>query len=162
MKEIPLTQGKVTLVDDVDYDYLMQWKWHAFKSRSTWYASRSNNPGKPILMHRALLGDTLHEKQLADHENGDGLDNQRLNLRAADHTKNGQNRRPNKNSRSGLKGVFPKGRKWLAVIVVEGRAHRLGRFSRAIDAAVAYDEAAQRYFGEFARLNFSYDPACFI
>jgi hypothetical protein len=29
--EIPLTQGMAAIIDDADYAYVSQWKWHAYK-----------------------------------------------------------------------------------------------------------------------------------
>ena len=61
MREISLTQGKVALVDDEDYEFLNQWKWRhdGNGNRKTGYAMRSlpRTLGKQtnISMHRFLL-----------------------------------------------------------------------------------------------------------
>src|SRR5581483_10784361 len=98
MKKIPLTQGKIALVDDADFEWLSQWKWCAQKSftREVWYAvSHISNPAPPprqrrLIMHRLIVGAALGGE--VDHRDGDGLNNQRFNLRQADHAGNMRNR----------------------------------------------------------------------
>lgn len=150
MREITLTQGYVTVVDDEDYERLSVYHWRALRSRSTTYAVRSAGRGT-VMMHREILGvDTQ-----VDHQNGSGLDNRRQNLRAATTSQNGMNRRKAKGS-SRFKGVAfdRRTRNWQAYIKVDGKTNFLGRFSSEEEAARAYDEAANASFGEFARLNF--------
>lgn len=80
-KVIALSQGKVAVVDNEDYEWLNQWKWSALKSRATWYAVRqdySGNKQKTIYMHRQILNS--HPGQKTHHLNGDGLDNRRANI----------------------------------------------------------------------------------
>lgn len=94
MKTIPLTQGQVALVDDEDYEYLMQWKWCAAWNGNTYYAFRGGKKehGKKrqmIKMHRDLL-DTPRGLEV-DHLNGNGLDNRRCNIRNCTHKENMQN-----------------------------------------------------------------------
>lgn len=88
MREIPLTQGKVALVDDEDYERLTRHKWYAVRAPHTFYACRNlPSPQKgPVGMHRAVLGLPPRvgpDGILADHWDGDGLNNQRSNLRQA-------------------------------------------------------------------------------
>jgi hypothetical protein len=147
MAEVPLTQGKVALVDDEDYEYLSQFKWYAQKSETTWYAARHPTKNKTVRMHRVLMDDPQGLE--VDHEDRDGLNNQRYNLRVATHAQNGRNRRPHTNKTSGYKGVYwqkASGR-WIVQI-------QLGSYDTAEEAARMYDEAARRYHGEFAYLNF--------
>jgi hypothetical protein len=105
-------------------------------------------------MHRLIL-DAPKGVQV-DHRDRDGLNNRRSNLRSASAAQQKQNNGVYKNSASGLKGVFPNptGKyKWRVQITVEGRKLSLGRFSNIDEAARAYNDAAIRYFGEFACLN---------
>lgn len=156
MKKIPLTQGKFALVDDADFDWLNQWKWCAHKTKNTWYACRNapRGPGLPgrrgqlILMHRLLLPGA----QLKDHRDGDGLNNQRHNLRQATYRQNGGNANLSKRNKSGFRGVYfsRDHNAWTSQV---NRQH-LGYFSTVEEAARAYDKAAVELFGEFARLNF--------
>jgi hypothetical protein len=93
---------------------------------------------------------------LVDHRNLNGLDNRRSNLRLATHGENNQNKRKRKGASSRYIGVsFEKRiKKWSARIMYKGKAIWLGNFKNEIDAALAYDKAARKYYGEFARLNF--------
>jgi hypothetical protein len=93
---------------------------------------------------------------LVDHRNGIGLDNRRANLRLATNSQNGCNKPKKKNTSSQFIGVsfHKKAGKWACFIRNKGRRTWLGSFESEIDAARAYDEAAKKYHGEFARLNF--------
>lgn len=158
MKEILLTQGKVALVDDEDYEYLNQWKWHAYKCRNTYYAgrnsSRKNPPKRIIQMHRIILGLT-DGNILIDHQDHNGLNNQRNNLRKATKAQNQQNSLSFRKSTSIYKGVVKHKNhgKWQAQIAKEGKHFYLGVFNTQKDAAIAYNTAAKELHGEFAALN---------
>lgn len=170
-KMIPLTQGRHALVDNADYEWLSQWKWHflmTYPVGQQGYATRATyNPKTQkqtrLYMHRIIL-DVKPEEQV-DHINGNRLDNRRANLRPADHVtnlQNGKKGRPRhgvpKSSR--FKGVVAKppakkGRKrWVATITVNRKTHFLGTFYDEREAALTYDRAAREFFGECARPNF--------
>lgn len=160
MKEIPLTQGKVALVDDRDYDALMSLgPWCAYKSRHTWYAVRAfrDRNGKLCQwgMHAVLLG-TRGTKIVVDHCNGNGLDNRRANLRRATREQNARNTTKPIRGASRFHGVsLTRQRKnWRAQIRIDGKRVHLGEFKTEELAARAYDEASRKHHGEFARLNF--------
>ena len=83
-KTIPLTQGKLALVDDADFEWLNQWKWHAVRFRDRYYAVRTateNETSSPttVYMHRLIMG--TDTGQATHHLNNDGLDNRQDNLR---------------------------------------------------------------------------------
>lgn len=102
-KEIQLTQGKVTLVDDEDYEWLSQWKWCAKDGRNgNFYAFRASK-NKSTYMHRLIL-DTPKGK-VTDHINGNGLDNRRINLRICSYRENSHN----KNRANSMKITITKG-----------------------------------------------------
>lgn len=94
MKLIPLTKGQSTMVDDWNYDWLMQWKWYANKNRGTYYAVRSekiNNKATVILMHREIMN--TPKSMVVDHINHDGLNNLEHNLRNCTESQNQRNQR---------------------------------------------------------------------
>ena len=160
MKRIPLTQGKFAIVDDEDYEDLMQFKWCAFKSGNNWYAKRDirNSDGKrrQERMHRHILGLKYGDKHLTDHISHNGLDNRRAKIRICTNSQNCRNRQPHKDSASQFKGVtWHKDRKkWQSRIYAIGKKISLGLFCDEIEAAKTYDIAAIKYFGDFAYLNF--------
>lgn len=158
MKTIPLTQGKVALVDDEDYDELSKFKWAADvrSAAGIVYATRigSRRCGRPkIYMHREILG--CEKGQFIDHRDGDGLNNCRSNLRICTREQNMRNTRLRKDNPSGLKGVkFRHDRgKFCARIVIAGKCTHLGHFTTAEAAYAAYCAAAALHYGEFARFN---------
>lgn len=156
MKEIPLTQGKIALVEDEDFDRVNQFKWRAWHHRNTWYAvadlPRVNGKSKRLYLHSFVLPGSPE----VDHRNRDGLNCQRSNLRPATHAQNRANQGKRKNCSSIFKGVG--WRKdlgcWRAYIGKGYRYQHLGHFALEENAARAYDAAAKVSFGEFACLNF--------
>ena len=148
--EVPLTQGKIALIDDEDWPVVAGRTWCAVRHHNTFYAKSSRHPS--VMLHRLIL--PVPGGYQVDHINGDGLDNRRLNLRMATHGQNQQNGAKPRNNTSGLKGVVRKGTLWGAQIRSGGKAYYLGTFSTRLQAAWAYDDAARRLHGEFARLNF--------
>jgi hypothetical protein len=157
MKQIPLTKGLFTIVDDLDYERVSKFKWCAQKIGTKYYAVRgawSNRKTNAVFLHRFLTN--APPGILVDHVNGNGLDNRNTNLRLCTVRQNLQNRPAQLNNKSGFKGVsYSKDRnKWVAAICINGKQTALGRFNNKIDAAKAYDTAAKLHFGEFAFLNF--------
>jgi len=140
----------VALVDDEDYKRLNRYKWYAYKDRNRWYARRFVS----VAMHRTVI--KVPDSVKLDHKNGNGLDNQKVNLRRATNSQNSANRQIQSNNTSGYKGAqFDKRRnRWIARIRVSGRLLHLGTFPNAESAARAYDLKAKEVFGEFANLNF--------
>lgn len=161
MKTVPLhgakAAGRVALVDDEDYELVMQYRWFVDERERN---CRPHGPyaianlprplRKQISMHRLLTG-----WPRIDHIDHNGLNNQRSNLRPATYTQNAQNQRSHVDSTSKYKGVcwLRKKGKWLAYINYNGQRHYLGLHLSEEDAARAYDVAARREFGEFALLN---------
>lgn len=162
MKEIALSKGKSTVVDDCDYDYLVSLgKWCADKRSGTiesYYAYKKINK-ITVRMHRLIMEcavGPMPKENFVDHIDGNGLNNCRSNLRICVNKQNVSNqRKANINSTSKYKGVaWHKGAgKWMAQISPEGKHVYLGLFVLESQAAKAYNEAAVQYFGKFAKLN---------
>lgn len=147
----------IVFVDQEDFEYVSKFKWHIAVDHNTKYAYRSigRRPTRSkISMHRDIM--KAAKGSILDHINGNGLDNRKQNLRFCTVSQNRINTRRSKNK---YKGTSYKARtkKWYSTIQIEGRSIHLGCFLKAKDAARAYDEAAKKYHGEFARLNF---PEC--
>ena len=158
-KEIPLSQGLVALVDDVDYEWASKHKWHAHRKpkENTWYARRNTVTWpnrKTLYLHREIMNAPPGIQ--VDHIDGNGLDCRRANMRLATKADNGRNRGKQSDNTSGFKGVTwnKSARKWVAQIKVNSKNIHLGYHNTAEAAARTYDEAAWKYFGDFARTNF--------
>jgi hypothetical protein len=160
MKEIQLSRGFVTQVDDEDFEFLSQISWFAFKHGQKFTAARTlfiNGRRKTIFMHRCiLLPCNTSSKIEIDHIDGNALNNQKANLRTCTHSQNTKNKDKQSINTSGFKGVYfhKKNKKWRAQIGLNGRRVTLGEFHTKEEAASTYDLSAVKYYGEFARLNF--------
>ena len=155
MKKIALTQGFVALIDDEDFELVSRHRWHADKDHRNIYAittvRKTDGRRTTIMMHRLIMG--MMVGIAVDHIDGNGLNNSKANLRIATTSENAMNRRPRKDSISGLKGVsWCKARRsWQASIAVDKKRIHLGFYYTAIDAHAAYCAASVRYHGEFGR-----------
>jgi hypothetical protein len=152
MKQIPLTKGKFTIVDDEDYEELSKYSW----CLSTSGYARGVYKGKAIQMHRVINNTPIGMG--TDHINWDRLDNRRSNLRTASRSQNQANikkPRRHKGVTSQYKGVcwYKNLNKWLSSIMVDQKRIYLGYFENEGDAAKAYNKNALKYFGEFAYQN---------
>lgn len=161
MKLIPLTKGYSAEVDDEDYDRLAAFRWHValtgrrnqrpYARRAVWVDGKSRS----IAMHREILG----FGGFIDHRDGNGLNNQRSNLRRCTRSDNMANSAPRLHRASQWKGVTRntnKGRAewpWRARIAKNGTGFHLGHFRQEYNAATAYNFAAEEVFGEFAVYN---------
>lgn len=161
MKEIQLTgkyaNGKVTLVDDEDYETISEWKWWARpRTNSNIFDVICRPPGssRRVLIHRYLMGVT-NPRFYVDHIDHDPLNNQKSNLRVSSCAENAMNRKKSTtNGKTSIyKGVFKQRNNWFAKIGIEGRYIHLGTYTTELAAALAYNEAAILYHKEFACLN---------
>ncbi len=140
MKEIPLTQGQVAIVDDEDYGELSKYNWYYLATGRHEYAAREgrkNGRKCTIYMHRCIIG--TKDGMETDHIKGSGLDNRRGNLRACTHAQNQQNKRAHWDNPTGLPGITidKKTGQWRADLTVAGKRFYLGRFQtmqQAIEA----------------------------
>lgn len=156
MKLIPLSKGKFAKVDDCDFVMLNGLSWHLHQRGEVYYAVTLKFMGiGKYKMHRLLLGLTHKDGIIVDHIDGDGLNNQRSNLRIVTTQQNGFNRRNNINSFSKYKGVnyHKKQKTFRANIKINGKPIFIGNYKSEIDAARAYNEKAKELFGEFANIN---------
>lgn len=158
MKTLEISRTYFVVVDDCDYDLIANHPWIARPHRKTVYAQRNfwfGGMRTTLQMHREILGLKNGDGKIVDHINGDGLDNRRENLRICSVQANNWNRRLSINNSTGFKGVHFRRQenKYWAYINILGKRKHLGIFPTAIEAALAYNEAASKLFGEFARLN---------
>jgi hypothetical protein len=146
MKKISLTQGKFALV-------------FAYRDKNTFYAARwIRIDGKRYAekMHRRILKLKPGDGKKTDHKNHDGVDNRNKNIRICTNRENAQNQIVKRsNNTSGFKGVSwdKQHKKWRAYIRINSRRKYLGLFKSKVKAAQAYNDAAIKYFREFANLN---------
>jgi len=167
---IPLTQSQFATVSPEDYEWLSQWKWTAHRARRlygpAWYAIRmSPSPKRKMLyLHREIAKRAfLPQSKQYDHKDRNGLNNTRQNIRPCTANQNGANttKSPGKSSR--FIGVFwfKAKQKWAVRIRTKEGRKFIGYFDNEVIAARAYNEAAARYHGEFARLNeFTEEELC--
>ena len=142
MKEIPLNHGVVAVVDDEDYPLLSQYKWFAHKRDKTYYALRGITGHKLVYMHREILGVPIGLQ--TDHIDGNGLNNQKSNLRIVTVRENQQNqinRIEKKSSR--FPGVCWHGasQKWMTRIQICGVRKHIGIFESELEAYSEYQKA---------------------
>ena len=147
MKKIPLTQDKCVLVDDDDFEWLSQWKWHAYWNKGTqsYYAARNRKGSEPqgpryISMAREVLGLKSGNMLQADHVYHDTLDNRKSSLRIVTRQQNNWNRR-------NPIGIHwrPDLKKYKAQITINGKSVYLGIYKKAKDARNAYLQAKKKY-----------------
>lgn len=150
MKEIPLSNGGVAIVDDWWYPVLSRWRWCRSNKG---YAVRSVRPGFTVMMHRIVA--MTPPGLWTDHFNNNKLDNREANLRHCSNAENARSRM-RKPGRSGFRGVIarPNGR-FEAAIMTNYKRKSLGVFDTAEEAARAYDQAAKERHRSFAMLNFA-------
>jgi len=164
--EIPLTQGQVTIVDDIDAD-LAEIKWYArflpkYANGGKFVASRGiyiEGTTRAVYMHRVILsrmlGRELLRNEYVDHIHGNTLDNRRSEIRLSTPSQNNMNKHKQSNNTSGYKGVYlcKRSNKWRVSIWANGKRKAFGHFDNAADAYIAYCKEAANLHGEFAQLE---------
>jgi len=159
MKKIKLAKNKYALVDDEDFEIVNKYKWQDNGYGYARRTIRTNNKYKTLYMHRFILG-IYDTKIQVDHIDRNKLNNQKHNLRLATRNQNMRNTEKHKiingnNTSSKYKGVHwsKKSKKWCAQIKVNGKFIYLGLYKNEKSAALAYNKAAKKHFGEYALLN---------
>lgn len=145
-KKISLTRGMFALVDDDDYEYLSKFKWRVQKQKNSCYASKYNPDGSETRMHREIVG--AREGYDVDHIDGNGLNNQKENLREVTRRQN------NQNLHVATSSVFPgvsrhkRSGKWQSTVKVNGKQKWLGQYDSEKEAFSAYCEFVNDVLGE--------------
>lgn len=162
MKEIVITKEFKVQVDDEDFDKVSKYNWYAVKGKNTYYAytdtrSPNNVEGKQFPMHKLILNIVNASPAiLIDHIDGNGLNNQKLNLRKATNQQNCFNVEAKaKNKTAKFKGVYKtESGKYEAQIKLNYKSNSLGRYTLEETAAKVYDAVARFYMKDFAYCNF--------
>lgn len=162
MKQIPLTQGLIALVDDEDFEDVSKYNWHAKINKKTGreYAMRWNiyrdkdgvKKKNPVYLHWHVMGGKREGFQI-DHVSRDSLDNRKENLRWATASQNSYNKK-SKVGKSGYRGVHIVQWGYQASVSINGKRTHIAYSKDPLVCAKAYDEAAKKHYGEFAMLNF--------
>lgn len=162
VKKIPLTQGQYALVDDEDFEFLNQFKWHSFYSKSTdgFYVRRNVQfrdlddkiKQKGVMMHRVIIehaiGKKLEQTEIIDHINHNPLDNRKSNLRIVSRRQNLQNQKRETSSKYPGVNWDKNASKWRAKIKLNGKLKHLGLFDDEREAAKAYEQVCRELVGE--------------
>jgi len=155
MKMLKTTNTNEDILVDTDmFDTVNQYTWtkssYGYAVRYTGSSRKRNR--KLIWLHRFIMSPQKEEE--VDHINHNKLDNRKCNLRLCNRQMNSFNNK-SKRGNSKYKGVhLRKNGRYEASIMYDYKKIHLGYFTTEKGAALAYDIAAMRYFGEYAYLNF--------
>jgi hypothetical protein len=154
MHLLRLTKGYVALISSCDAERVGAYSWSVIETKPGRLYAQARINNRAEYLHRFVM--QAPSGSLVDHVSGDGLDCTRENMRLADHSENGANRRSRATRRDRFKGVVfhAKTGKFRAEIKCRGVRRHLGLFATEEAAAAAYDSAARDLFGEFAKPNF--------
>jgi len=158
-RRIKLTRGKYAIVDVEDFERLNKYKWHCthygYAVRAEYERSGKGKRQVGVHMHKMVC--PAPDGMVVDHVNRNSLDNRKSNLRVATQRQNVWNRKfVRKGGKTRYDGIrWDKNReKWQVRLTIKGRRESFGYYADEVEAAKAYDEAAKRYRGEYACLNF--------
>lgn len=156
MKTIPLTKGKLALVDDEDFERISQYKWHIVNVYAGYREWAKDKEGKWFTkkyhkMHRLILDAPEHLQ--VDHINGNALDNRKSNLRLVTNQQNCWNKTELPRNTSGFRGVSRhRANRWRAYIAYGGKQVSLGTYKDKEEAITARKNGERKYYGEYSPL----------
>jgi hypothetical protein len=149
---IAIRHNVACLIDEEDLELVSRFIWFADRRKFVAYAktlSRRVN----TTMHRLVM--KAKKGQQVDHINGDGLDNRKQNLKLSTGSSNQQNAHNKRRSISGYRGVYPSSNnKWRTQLTHKKKRYHLGVYETTLEAAIAYDNAADSLYGPFGYRNF--------
>ncbi len=146
-KQIILSTGNITIVDDEDFEELSKYSWTEHKSTSykTSYATRSvriNGKKKRIWMHREI--NNTPDGFQTDHVNHNGLDNRRSNLKTVTASQNCENRRIRSDSGTGVKNIskiIKRDKEYFVFRAVRNSVRMASKYFNTMDEAVKYAQS---------------------
>lgn len=148
MKEIPLTKGKVAIVDDDDFDRLNNYSWYYNNSGYVARKLRTKGVQTTILMHREIMNPP--KGMVIDHINHNPLDNRKENLRITTQSFNIRHSKLRKNNTSGFIGITKVKRKkeWMAQLTLNRKCINLGYYETPEEAAKVYQDYVRKLWEE--------------
>jgi hypothetical protein len=151
------------MVDDEDYESVSKNRWYIMRlyhcDTEILYARRyagapRNGDFRAVLMHREILG-AVGREQKVDHKDGNGLNNQKSNIRICTHSENMSNRKAAHNKEVKYLGVWVcrKTGKYMASMKLNGKVYSSRQCETPELAALAYNELILKHKPEFGKLN---------
>ena len=124
--------------------------------QKTWKTKKNHYRTETIYLHKHiaekfLKGDKTKIKKLVGAKNGDKLDCRLENIEYRSRATASRKRKTS--SKTGYTGVYQEGKKYRAVIAVNGKAKHLGMFETAEEAAKAYNKVSKKEFGDEGKIN---------
>lgn len=153
MKKIKI-KDKIVLVDDDDYERVINFKYKWNINNTNYTKSATYNPKQYIVfLHRFIMGLEKGDKRVVDHINHNKLDNRKSNLRVCTQAENCRNNQIKKNNISGYKGVViakdKRNKKYCSTVRYNKTRYFLGYYKTAQEASEVYEQKAKELFGEF-------------
>lgn len=138
-------------IDKEDYHLVENFCWHRETRGKVFYARayvRGSSGKDSVYLHQSIL--PTEDGIIAEHKDGNGLNNKKSNLRPANRSQNEMNKGVSLASTSGVTGVSLRSdtKKWRAYIKLNGRQLPLGSYKNKEDAIKARKKAEEKYFGE--------------
>lgn len=145
-------------IEDIGKYQAGSWMIWGSARHHTLYVVHRNNNVKTVdgygRFHRLIVSAPPH--LVVDHINGNGLDNRKCNLRLTTQAGNNKNSSKRRNAKtSTYKGVHfdKRSSSWKTQIQKDGKRMAIGTFDTELEAVHAYNAAAEKYHGEYAKLN---------